>query len=242
MDDSVTDIVSGIVPVATNALSFVPGEVGLGGTVGTNGYIDIPASPLLESQQFTWEAWVRWDRPGPNEDTFGSVILQKAVYPSGGEDDYTLAARAQDNAFVFECGNEYALIVVSNSVTPGVFCHMAASYDGATFKLYINGTLQGQLASVTSISSASAWAIGANSAQYRADGYPRTWNGVIDEVSIYNRALSSNEIAAIYNAGSSGKCADQPAQIASFTKTFSTLDPTNLPLVAVYSFSLSRRS
>ena len=30
--------------------------------------------------------------------------------------------------------------------------------------------------------------------------------GRLDEISVYNRALSSNEIAAIYNAGSSGKC------------------------------------
>ena len=32
------------------------------------------------------------------------------------------------------------------------------------------------------------------------------FSGLIDEPSIYNRALSSNEIAAIYNAGSAGKC------------------------------------
>ena len=35
---------------------------------------------------------------------------------------------------------------------------------------------------------------------------PRTWNGVIDEVCIYNRALSPAEIASIYAAGSAGKC------------------------------------
>ena len=152
MEGSVTDIVSEIVPVATNTLSFVTGEAGLGVTFGTNGYIDLPAFPLLESQQFTWEAWVRWDGPGPDEDTFGSVILQKAVYPSGTV-DYTLAARALDHAFVFECGNDNssALIVVSNSVAPGVFYHVAGSYDGATFGLYIDRTLQGQLPLVTSI-------------------------------------------------------------------------------------------
>jgi hypothetical protein len=32
------------------------------------------------------------------------------------------------------------------------------------------------------------------------------YGGLIDELSLYNRALSSNEIAAIYNAGSAGKC------------------------------------
>jgi len=30
--------------------------------------------------------------------------------------------------------------------------------------------------------------------------------GRIDEVSLYNRALATNELAAIFNAGSSGKC------------------------------------
>jgi hypothetical protein len=31
-------------------------------------------------------------------------------------------------------------------------------------------------------------------------------NNIIDEISLYNRALSSNEVVAIYNAGSAGKC------------------------------------
>src|SRR5207237_9703056 len=38
----------------------------------------------------------------------------------------------------------------------------------------------------------------------------QTWDhklkGNLDEVSLYNRALSSNEIAAIYSAGAAGKC------------------------------------
>ena len=32
------------------------------------------------------------------------------------------------------------------------------------------------------------------------------FTGKLDEVSIYNRALSASEIAAIYNAGAAGKC------------------------------------
>src|SRR5205807_1560464 len=33
------------------------------------------------------------------------------------------------------------------------------------------------------------------------------FSGAIDEISIYNRALSSNEITAIYAVGGAGKCA-----------------------------------
>jgi hypothetical protein len=36
--------------------------------------------------------------------------------------------------------------------------------------------------------------------------YLDMFGGMVDEVSIYNRALSPDEIAAIYNAGSAGKC------------------------------------
>ena len=31
------------------------------------------------------------------------------------------------------------------------------------------------------------------------------WNGLIDEVEVFNRALSDSEIQAIYSAGSAGK-------------------------------------
>ncbi|HEV2434713.1 MAG TPA: hypothetical protein VG077_01825, partial [Verrucomicrobiae bacterium] len=40
--------------------------------------------------------------------------------------------------------------------------------------------------------------------------YLSMFGGIIDEVSIYNRALSSNEIAAIYHAGTGGKCPPRP--------------------------------
>jgi hypothetical protein len=37
------------------------------------------------------------------------------------------------------------------------------------------------------------------------------YGGMMDEPSLYNRALSSKEIAAIYNAGSGGKCNSHPS-------------------------------
>jgi hypothetical protein len=197
----------------TNALSFVPGEVGQGVSLGTGGYIDLTNFDALETPQFTWEAWVRWDGAGPTEDFAGSIILENCLNGSLG---YALSARALDNRFVFTCAGNGAtppsLLVSSNTFTPGLFYHVAGSYDGANFNLYIDGSLQGQLASAYPLTWGTFWSIGANPTFARNEGFPRTWNGVIDEVSIYNRALSASEIQAIYNAGSAGKC--MPPQLA----------------------------
>ena len=204
MENSVADIVGGVLPLATNALSFVPGEVGHGVSFGTGGYIDLTNFNALENQQFTLEAWARWDGPGPTEDAGGSIILENTLSGSFG---YALSARASDNRFVFTCGTIVSSAVVSsNTFTQGLFYHVAGTYDGTTFKLYVNGSLEGQQLDAGTPTWGNFWSIGANPAFARNGGFPRTWNGVIDEVSIYNRALSMSEIQAIYNAGSAGKC------------------------------------
>ena len=241
MDGTVRDIVGTNQPSATNALSFVSGEVGPAVSLGSGGYIDIPPSPSLESQQFTWEAWVRWDGPGPTEDPGGSIILENTLNPTFG---YALSARASDHRFVFCCGGDAivppSLLVSSNTFSPGRFYHVTGSYDGAHFNLYINGSLQGQLASVSALNWGNFWSLGANPAIGRNAGYPRTWNGVIDEVCIYNRALSPTEIASIYAAGSAGKC-KLPALTLIKAVTIKAVTPSfsNLFLKRIYQLQVS---
>lgn len=65
------------------------------------------------------------------------------------------------------------------------------------------------------------------------------YQGSLDEVEIYNRALTSSEIQAIFNAGSAGKCkvaANQPPTITSFTATPSSgIAPLSVTFTAVAS-------
>ncbi|MCX6879391.1 MAG: hypothetical protein NTW21_37155 [Verrucomicrobia bacterium] len=49
-----------------------------------------------------------------------------------------------------------------------------------------------------------SWAIGCMNENIRGRGWARGWNGMIDEVSIYNRALSASEITTIFSADSAG--------------------------------------
>ncbi len=81
--------------------------------------------------------------------------------------------------------------------------HMAGTYDGNTMKLYVDGAL----VSTVSIS-------GPIDVRRDADlligtrlSIPsNTFQGLIDEVEIFDRALSQSEIQGIFNAGSHGKC------------------------------------
>ena len=202
-------------PSASNALSFVSAKVGTGFVFGSGGYLDIPASPSLANQQFTWTAWARPDGPGPNNDSLGSVVLGQDI-------DSTHASvqilwRATDNRFLFVFGNNTSdLIISTDAFAAGQFYSVTGTYDGSTFKLFVNGALEGQFAAARTISySALTWTIGSTDLTLRASS-PRTWNGVIDEVQAFSRALTQTEIQAIYAADSAGECKAPPA-ISSFS-------------------------
>jgi hypothetical protein len=233
MDGNPLDLWASHNPSATNAITFVPGMVGPGVTFGTGGYIDIPHSPALANQQFTIDAWVKPQDPGPNDDFWGSVIVQKDLPIPTGHTDQSVSLwwSAQQQKFIFGFGNSYTERIVSSSTFPsGQWYHVAATYDGSTFKLYVNGALEAQMALVKIISYSVSipWTIGSTAAPFRTLGAPRTFNGVIDEVEIFNRALTQGEIQSIYNAGPAGKCKLIPTPTPTATKT-PTPTPTPSP-------------
>ena len=80
-------------------------------------------------------------------------------------------------------------------IANGTWYHVAASYDGNYQKIYINGTLvktSSDLNTVLSSGTSNYW-IGLSTAQY--------FRGLIDEVAIWNDALTSSEITALFNSG-----------------------------------------
>ncbi len=110
----------------------------------------------------------------------------------------------------------------------GVFHHFAGTYKqtDAThveLKIYIDGRLARSIlvpGNLANTLNDDPLTIGA-SREYLTGGPPgqlvplEPFVGIIDEVSIYNRALTGDgEIAAIYNAGGAGKCRDgEPGEV-----------------------------
>jgi hypothetical protein len=199
--------------LSSSGASYAPGEVGQAFRFdGTNGYVQIPDSPTLKPANVTVEAWVWLDPKLPSTNGGEQIVFKKNTWSAWFE-GYSLLKETVDNGngtssdrfqfVVSRSGNQ----VVINSQTMaqrGVWYHVAASYDGNQSILYVNGVAE---ASATPgfaldydttplfIGTTGTWA-----------PYLNMFGGMIDEGSIYNRALSAGEIAAIYNAGSAGKC------------------------------------
>jgi uncharacterized repeat protein (TIGR01451 family) len=205
-DGNTNDLLGANNPSASSAVSFVPGEVDTGFAFGPGGFIDIPASQSLANQRFTWSAWVRPDGPGPNNDSFGSVIVGQEI--DGSHASAEILWRAMDNRFLFIFGDVSSELIVSqDTFAPGQFYLVTGTYDGSAFSLFVNGNLEGQYTEAKTIAYASSgWTIGSANSASRGSGFPRTWNGVIDEVQAFNRSLLQTEIQAIFNAGSLGEC------------------------------------
>jgi hypothetical protein len=79
-------------------------------------------------------------------------------------------------------------------LTAGAWVHLAMTYDGINMKLYVNGAL----VATTPISGAEA-----SSTSPLTLGGDRIWGeyfqGLIDDVRVYNRALSQSEIQSDMN-------------------------------------------
>src|SRR5262249_33601814 len=69
--------------------------------------------------------------------------------------------------------------------------HLAATYDGATMRLYVNGSQVASRSQTGAIqTSTGVLSLGGDPT------YGQYWQGKIDEVRVYNRALSAGEIAS----------------------------------------------
>ncbi|MDP3723084.1 MAG: LamG domain-containing protein [Candidatus Omnitrophota bacterium] len=82
------------------------------------------------------------------------------------------------------------------TVTDNVWHHVVGVYDGTTIKIYIDGVLKNSGPRTSNLGLSYATIGG---------GYPNApgyyFNGTIDEVSLWSKALSAAEITDLYNAG-----------------------------------------
>ena len=151
---------------------------------GVNDRVNIADHALLDlTTGMTLEAWVR---PSALGASWRTVILKEqtaqlvyALYA------HTDTSRPSGHVYI---GGDIDVRGTAQ-VALDAWTHLAATYDGATLRLYANGTL--------AASRAIAGSMVASTAPLRFGGnavWPEWFAGLIDEIRIYNRALSAAEI------------------------------------------------
>ena len=166
---SSTNFVSG---KAGNALNFD----------GANDYVEVPDAPLLRiGNQHTLSAWIKPD----NTNNFRQII-GKGAY------SYNMAIFSGKIRYILYNGITISQVDSVSTVPTGVWTHVACTYDGAQAKIYINGLLNKQVSwSLTPTQLTAVIQIGSGG------GSSYYFKGQMDEVRLYQRALSANELSLI---------------------------------------------
>jgi plastocyanin len=205
-------------------VAFVAGKVGQTFSLnGNTSFVEIPNRAAVRiTGAISIDAWINPATTAP----FTQEVFSKYDSPSN-QVSYSLSLRSGGalRLAVYQTGDASILRyvdTVTGIVPTGTFTHVAGTFDPATqaTKIYVNGadtnaSLGGGSTIVSSIfDSTTAVRIGA---VVNSSVGITPFSGLIDEVELFNRALSPSEIAAIANAGAAGKC-KPPQPAAAFSR------------------------
>ena len=88
-----------------------------------------------------------------------------------------------------------------SSLVANVWSHVVMTYDGSNIKLYINGKFDNSVAKTGNLSSLSCVEIGRFNGGNCSTGVSSYFNGQLDDIRLYNYALTSEQIKTLYNGG-----------------------------------------
>jgi hypothetical protein len=173
--------------IGSGVTRVVSGRFGGALSFNGNGMVTIPhTSSLALTNAMTLEAWVN-PAQGAVSSAWRDVIYK-------GNDNYYLMATSANNALPAggaSFGNTSATVeaYATSRLAAGTWTHLAITYDGSRLRLYVNGSFVSSRArSGVFTTSTNPLRIGGN------EFYEQFFQGLIDEVRVYNRPLSAAEI------------------------------------------------
>jgi hypothetical protein len=150
---------------------------------------------VINTTNYTISCWVKFNSIAPN----GShqTIIEVDEAPGGTTYRFLMAIEA--NKFLALNGGESSQSVVSTNIVPqaNTWYHVTTTFDGTTLKCYIDGQLEGSVASVVPVFKEGAL-LGVGGSHWNS------LNGVIDELRIDKVARTGAEILAWYYQGRNG--------------------------------------
>jgi uncharacterized repeat protein (TIGR01451 family) len=221
-EGNANDSIGGLNSTLQNGATFAAGKVGQAFSFdGVDDYVNVNAATSLNvgaGNGMTIDAWinpadisaqhplVEWNNGagGWGVHLWISVTCCSAVGPGN------LYANLIDTA-----GNYHVISSAPGLINTNAYQHVAVTYDKTSgiAILYLNGsTVAQQNLGVFTPQTTYDMELGVRRS---GGGNGTPYKGTMDEVEIFNRALTASEVQSIYNAGSAGECG--PGTIQSLT-------------------------
>jgi hypothetical protein len=182
-----------IAPRVEGQTEFAPGKFGQAFKSGpASGYLHFPTAGVLQTDEGTVEMWVMpidWDENEKRFHVFFDARGRGALYLYKYITRGTLFLTSPDLSAV-----PSNAMTVTDSWQPGQWHHIAATWSQTQQRLYIDGKIVATANPKLPRSFNEEFMIGDN--PWSADGGVRTTSSLIDNVRIYDRALSPEHIAA----------------------------------------------
>jgi len=161
---------------------------------GSTCKVTLPAAfPFGGTTPYSVEAWVSTTANAQ----FQMIFCEETRNATNPIDGYGLLVTPTTASGGFELEREISMAAIKTPIEPAAngYQHVVATYDGSDVALYVNGAFIGQSADTrTAAAITQLPIIGASVA-----GNPFT--GTLDEIALYDTALSASRIAAHYAAG-----------------------------------------
>jgi|GEM_PF-1526118 len=175
-------------------------------TANGSNHVSIPDDPSLRLTQFSVSAWFRTTI---NNNTLVSIIVNKGGFQSDTagtpQQNYGIwitgsnqGVRGKVQAGFEDANGRDYFVTSPNTYNDGNWHYAVVTYDGSVLRLYVDGSLVATMSNITATphTNNTPLVIGKDS-----NGNNRYFIGDIDEVRVYNRALSAQEVSDAYNNG-----------------------------------------
>jgi hypothetical protein len=203
-DGNGVDVIGGNNATSKNGAGFSPGFVGQAFALdGVDDYFAVPHDPGMNvTSAVTVSAWIKRNAVAG----YADPVVKKAGEGTGQINGYTLEfSQADASKLMFWVYLEAAGWRASSaaSIPLQQWTHVAGVYDGGAVRVYVNGAEAAGPSPATGaiVPSTNELEIGGDPANAG-----RHYSGLVDEVTIYGRALAASEIQAMHAAGSGGFC------------------------------------
>lgn len=155
----------------------------------SNNYLEYASGVDINTDKITISAWINHKNAGSN---YNNIV-------SRGDTSYGIALDPQKRAFFELSSGSGKWLSYGQPLEAEVWHHLVGVYDGATMNMYVDGVLQTPIGSNVYFGNLVMAAPGTRIGIGCMGGCGRYFSGLIDEVKIYDYALTASQVLDEYN-------------------------------------------